>query len=176
MDPRDLYPLVPKPDKTSLPPQPQEGDGWHVLRELLRAQRRVEEAVSSSPSADTQHKGPQNIAAPPLRGRYLETLESDQDGEQHFIPAFLEVQSPASLQPSEQGMTGATTSTSSGGEAAGETMTETHKPLPPHLRRKKTVSESAGDRQEHTSLEKDATHQNEELQPEELQPEGLQTQ
>lgn len=47
-------------------------------------------------------------------------------------------------------------------------MKETHEPLPPHLRRKKTVSESAGSRQEHAVLEKDGEHQSEQKRSEGL--------
>lgn len=118
MDSRDLYPLVPAPDRNSMPPSPKEGDGWNLLRSVLREERKIRatEAAASFPSTETQHKDPQNVTAPPLYGKYLEKLESDQDGEQHSVPAFLQLQGPASLQPSEQGMTGATIATNSGGK------------------------------------------------------------
>ncbi|KAI6835776.1 hypothetical protein KC332_g5422 [Hortaea werneckii] len=89
MDPRDLYPLVPHPDRNSLPPYPQD----NVLRTILRMQRSVEAnaPVVSSPLEETQHQDRQSDTAPPLYGRFLETVGSDQEGKQHFTPAYLEL-------------------------------------------------------------------------------------
>lgn len=52
------------------------------------------EAVARSPGLETQRKDLQNVAVPPpLYGRYLETVGSDQKKKQQYVPAYLERES-----------------------------------------------------------------------------------